>query len=41
MPDPKKPKEKEQEKVLDKPWDHPDQESEKHPDLEKLRESEE
>lgn len=41
MPDPKKPQPEEQEKVLDEPWDHPDQEPEKHPDLEKLRESEE
>jgi len=42
MPDPKKPQEKEeQDKVLDAPWDHPHQEPEKHPDLEKLRESEE
>ena len=40
MPDPKKPQE-EPEKILDVPWDHPDQEPEKHPDLEKLRESEE
>jgi hypothetical protein len=40
MRDPKKPQE-EPEKVLDEPWDHPDQEPEKHPDLEKLRESEE
>jgi hypothetical protein len=44
MTDPKKPQEKskeDQEKVLDAPWDHPDQEPEKHPDLEKLREAEE
>ena len=40
MSDPKKPKE-EQEKVLDEPCDHPDQEPEKHPDLEKLRGAEE
>jgi hypothetical protein len=41
MQDPKKPPPEEQEKVLDEPWDHPDQEPEKNPDLDKLREAEE
>ena len=41
MPDPKKPAPEEQEEILDEPWDHPGQEPEKHPDLEKLREAEE
>ncbi len=41
MADPKKPQQEEQEKVLDAPWDHPDQEPEKHPDLKKLRKAEE
>ena len=38
MPDPKKPQE-EPEKVLDQPWDHPDQEHEKHPDPHDIQEA--